>query len=55
MEALNKEILGYIGKTNYIDVFLQKLGIKKTNTSLESLINKDNSEFITQLTDIVKK
>ncbi|MDD5376688.1 MAG: FecR domain-containing protein [Candidatus Gracilibacteria bacterium] len=41
MESLKKQILGYAGQTNYMDIFLQKAGLKKTDSSLNSLLTGD--------------
>ena len=41
MESLKKEILQNFGKENYMEKFLQKIGLKKSNDSLESLLSGD--------------
>jgi len=41
LENLNKQILGITGKTNYMDIVLRKIGLKKTDSSLQSLLENE--------------
>ncbi|EKD44674.1 MAG: hypothetical protein ACD_71C00050G0003 [uncultured bacterium (gcode 4)] len=46
MESLKKEILGRLGKENYLETFLQKIGLQKSQSSLEALITGDENGWI---------
>lgn len=36
-----EEILGRLGKENYLEVFLRKIGLRKTNSSLQALLTDE--------------
>lgn len=46
METLKKEILGYTGQENYMEIFLQKIGLREANSSLEVLLTGNETKWI---------
>lgn len=45
MELLKKGILGYAGETNYMEAFLRKIGLSKTDSSLNALLSGNEIEW----------
>lgn len=54
MESLKKEIMEQAGKTNRMETFMQKVGLKKPSAPLEMLMTSDKSEW-TQFEQSMKK
>lgn len=46
MESLKKEILEHFGKENFMDIFLRKIGLQKTQSSMEALLTGNTSQWI---------
>lgn len=45
MESLKKEILEHFGKENFMDMFLRKIGLQKTQSSMEALLTGNTSQW----------
>lgn len=54
MESLKKEIFEHLGEENFMEIFLQKIGIQKNRSSLETLITDDENGW-TQFENEMKK
>lgn len=54
MDAVRKQILTQSSQTNRMDALLQKIGLKKTDSSLQALLSGDEAEW-TNLEQTMKK